>query len=417
MENRINIRSEIGRLRDVIVHTPGAEVENMTPENAERALYSDILNLSVAGEEYAQFIGVLRKLSNVHEVMDLLTETLRVDEARNYLIDRAGKSDPSLEDRLLALDEEELARQLIEGVEMRRDTLTRYLSKDRYELRPLHNFFFTRDSAMAINQAVVPGNMASRVRQRESTIMSAIFRFHPEFGVPVIDTDMKTDFCEECNIEGGDILVAGEDLLLIGNGNRTTTQGIDLIIENAARLTKGKLNMIVQELPHSPESFIHLDMIFTFLDRDKFMVYEPVIYHMTRYHTVLIKIENGKVRSIRNVRNIPDALKDLGYDMEPVFCGGTKDEWVQEREQWHSGANYFAIAPGIVLGYSRNVHTIEELSRHGFEILSANDVIEGKVDPFSYERCMIGIEGSELSRGGGGARCMTMPVSRDDLTW
>lgn len=217
-------------------------------------------------------------------------------------------------------------------------------------------------------------------------------------------------------MEGGDILIARDDILLVGNGNRTSTQGIDLLI---ARLCKdnheGTKHVIVQQLPHSPESFIHLDMVFTLLDRDKCMVFEPLILGDNQYRTVHITIENGKVSKIRSVSNLLAVLRRLGMELEPVSCGGVADEWNQEREQWHSGANFFAIAPGKVLSYARNIHTLDELSKHGFEVVTAWDVAEGKKDIFSYRRCVVTIDGSELPRGGGGARCMTMPVSRKSL--
>jgi len=416
MQVRTYVDSEIGKLNGVIIHTPGTELENMTPENAERALYSDILNLSVATEEYNQLSGVLKKVTSTFEVIDLLRDTLEVDIARRSLISSVSGGIPGLDKRLDELDNHELARQLIEGVLISRDSLTKYLSKEKFDLRPLHNFFFTRDSSIVINNVVLIGRMANIVRQREAIIMDSIFTHHPSFRTDTFEIgSLEEEGCEKCSVEGGDVIVVRKDILILGNGCRTTSQGIDRIIKQACARSGGKYHIIVQELPFSPESFIHLDMVFTMLDRDKYMAFEPLILKKNRFQTVHIEIDNHRVVSIRDEINIPGALNKLGLEMDPIICGGKDDPWVQEREQWHSGANFFAIAPGKLLGYSRNIYTLEEMSHHGFEILKATDVISGKTNPDDYKRCVIGIDGSELSRGGGGARCMTMPVNREPL--
>ena len=173
--------------------------------------------------------------------------------------------------------------------------------------------------------------------------------------------------------------------------------------------------MIVQELPSEPESFIHLDMVFTFLDKNKCMIYEPLITKANDYKTIHISLENGNVK-IQEEINILSALEKLNFELEPIVCGGT-DNWNQQREQWHSGANFFAIEPGKIIGYERNHHTIEQLNKNGFEILKADDIIRGEKSIDNYKKCVITIAGSELSRGGGGARCMTMPIAREDIKW
>jgi arginine deiminase len=160
-------------------------------------------------------------------------------------------------------------------------------------------------------------------------------------------------------------------------------------------------------------------MVFTLLDKDKCMVFKPLITSANQYQTVHITIDDGKVTKIRPVSSLLSVLKKLGMDLKPIVCGG-EDEWDQEREQWHSGANTFAFAPGKIITYARNIHTLDQLDKNGFEIIGASDFIAGRCDDavFSEEKlCAIAIDGSELPRGGGGARCMTMPLSRASVKW
>jgi len=416
------INSEFGKLEGVIIHTPGSEVENMTPENAERALYSDILNLSIASKEYDQLAGVLKTLSPVFEVKDLLTKILENDQVKNDLIKKICNNE-GIAEQARHLSEKPaslLSSLLVEGVVLEKNNLTQYLSNERFLMRPLHNLFFTRDAAMGMNDHMLIGKMANPVRERESVIMEAIFNHHPTISTQTLNPanpQSASYSIQKSTLEGGDFQVAREDVFVIGTGVRTSTQGIDFIIENIKQLKTEAHHIIVQELPSTPESFIHLDMVFTFLNTDACMVYEPVIYKMNRLRTIHIQIENKQVIKIEEVPNIPAALKSLGIDLKPVNCGGKVDSWVQEREQWHSGANFFAFAPGKIIGYARNDHTIEELNKNGYEVLDAGDVISGKTLVDDYNKCVIQIAGSELARGGGGARCMTMPIKRAQVNW
>lgn len=416
---KIEVQSEIGRLNAVLLHRPGAEVENMTPLNVQRALYSDILNLSIAQTEYEQLYGVLSKVSDVYEVRSLLIKVLDQPKPREELIRRICTTEDVVEyyDELMQMKSSDLARVLIEGLPARINTLTAYLKNEYYALYPLYNFYFTRDAAVTIGNQALVCRMANKVRMRESFIMDAIYRNSGVFECSVIDANLLQPDKSEVIMEGGDIIVAREDILIIGNGVRTTPQGIDFMIDRFRRsVPQGRYNVIVQQLPSEPESFIHLDMVFTLLDTDKCMVFKPLITQANQYQTVHIVIEDGKVTAIRPVSGLLNVLKKLGMELKPIVCGGS-DEWDQEREQWHSGANFFAFAPGKVISYARNVHTLEELSKNGFEIVKANDFISGVADATvcGNAPCVLTIDGSELPRGGGGARCMTMPLSRKSI--
>ncbi|MFW5877589.1 MAG: arginine deiminase family protein [bacterium] len=418
MDKKINIsvHSEIGELEAVIIHKPGPEVENMTPLNAERALYSDILNLSVAKKEYEQLSSVLSRFSRTYFVEDLLKEVLEDYGIKDKLIRKICQNEcaHNITDDLLELQPAKLARQLIQGIPIKRNSLTNYLSTNNYSLRPLHNFFFTRDSAVGVFDRVLISSMANRVREREALIMHAIFDHHPEFSSTTMSNEGYPVSAEKVRMEGGDILIARENIILMGIGTRTSSQGVDFLL-NRLKEKRHKQHVIIQELPHKPESFIHLDMAFTFLDKNSCMVYEPLILKPNRYATVHITLDNGEVTSIKGVKNIPDVLEELGMPLEISYCGGRKDSIIQEREQWHSGANFFALAPGKVIAYSRNVYTLEDVNKIGYEILRAKDILSGKVNTADYKKFVIAIEGSELSRGGGGARCMTMPVMRKKI--
>lgn len=317
----VNIQSEIGKLNGVIIHTPGEEVENMTPETAERALYSDIINLSIAREEYKQVKGVLSRLTKTYEVRDLLCNILKDDAIKAEVLDRIEKIEPfigekapwgSLKEQLMRENAENLSRLLIEGVEMVKDNLTKFLSKDWYALRPMHNFLFTRDASMSVNNEVLIGRMANSIRDRESVIMRSIFDFTPEFKTRTLTIPPVPGATKRIRtIEGGDVLIARDDILLIGNGARTSSQAIDILIDEfICRRSEKAQHIIVQQLPQTPESFIHLDMVFTLLDQNKCMVFAPLILNPGSYQTVHIKIQNGKLQSIRNEKNLLSALKN-----------------------------------------------------------------------------------------------------------
>ena len=411
---KVGVASETGRLRAVLLHRPGVEIERMTPLNAAHALYSDILNKPIVDTEYHYFSGVLERWTDVYYVEDILAELLKDDAVRRHLVEEScdmDNCDDDLAGQLLELDDTELARVLIEGFE---DPEWQGGSDDRYLLKPLYNLFFTRDASSTVYNRVLINSMSFEVRERETLIYEAIFRHF--FGAETLNA-MAWD--RDARTEGGDVQVVAPDLLCIGQGIRTNTKGIKyLSAEVGAKVSESTgrpFHILVQELPKSPESFIHLDMVFTFLGSHQCMVFEPMLKKTGLFagrDTTLISIEGGRT-SYRKVGNMLDGLRLLGREMEPVVGGGG-DPWVQLREQWHSGANFFALGDGKVMGYRRNTCTIEALDRAGFAVLNAEDIVEGRVDMHAYDKFVAAFPGSELPRAGGGARCMTMPIWRED---
>ncbi len=409
---KTNIKSEVGRLRTVLIHEPGSEVENMTPNTAEHALYSDLLNLPIAQQEYALFKGVLEKVADVISVKDLLLKTIQIPEAREEIIANIVKISqmPELVLDLKGLSADDLVSTIIEGVSLPQVSLKYFLQSDKFAVDPLHNMFFMRDASFTIGENIFLGSMARSVRKPEVKLLEVMYKYALGKNGQVVYVNETDD--KRLTIEGGDVLVATPEVLIIGVGARTTPEAIDQLVKKVSAYQDLKY-VLVQELPREPESFIHLDMVFTLLSQDECMVYEPVIFEKNNYNSILMKIEGGKIKEINYIKDLIDGLKICGLDYKPVFCGDG-DKVFQEREQWHSGANFFAFAPGKVMGYARNVHTTIALNKAGYEVIPAEDIVSGKTDLFGVTgKCIVTIESSELARGGGGARCMTMPISRE----
>ncbi|MCR4659765.1 MAG: arginine deiminase [Bacteroidales bacterium] len=408
--HKISVNSETGRLNAVLLHRPGREIELMTPQNAAHALYSDILSKPIVDQEYANFCGVFERWAKVYYVKDLLQELLDDNATREFLVCESCKIDgcESLIAELLQHSSEQLATELIEGVEVngwKGDS-----EEDRYLLKPLYNLFFTRDASSSMYNRVLINSMSFSVRKRETLIYKTIFERY--FNCETLNA---VAWNSDARTEGGDVHIARKDLLCIGEGIRTNAKGIDYLAQTFAK-EREKFNIIVQELPFEPESFIHLDMVFTFLGSHQCMAYEPMLKKTGNFAgkaTTLISIEGGKT-SYTTYDNILQALHAVGWDMEPVICGGS-DPWVQQREQWHSGANFFALGDGKIIGYRRNPHTIEALDKAGFSVLKAEDVCSDKTSMEDYRKFVVTFAGSELPRGGGGARCMTMPINREEI--
>ncbi|MBQ7691034.1 MAG: arginine deiminase [Muribaculaceae bacterium] len=406
----VSVNSETGRLRAVLLHRPGVEIERMTPLNASHALYSDILSKHNADREYKRFSDVLERWTQVYYVEDILPQllhdpairhTLATPQIEEWAAAQAAQMGDNSEQALA----EHLSRILIEGYE---DPAWDGVTDHRYLVEPLYNLFFTRDASSTIYNRVLINSMSFPVRERETHIYEAIFRHF--FHVDMLNT---LAWNPSARTEGGDVQVASPDLLCIGQGIRTNNKGIDYLAQTFAR-EREHFHILVQQLPHEPESFIHLDMVFTFLSRHHCMAFEPMLKKQGLFAampTTLISIDHGNI-TYREVHDLVDGLRTLGWDITPVICGGT-DPWVQLREQWHSGANFFALGEDKVLGYRRNVRTIDALNHAGFDVLNAEDVVSGKENMDNHDKFVVAFPASELPRAGGGARCMTMPLLRD----
>jgi arginine deiminase len=412
MSIQISLDSEIGTLSTVVVHTPGQEMENMTPATASEVLYDDILNLPLALDEHRQLKGVLEQVATVVELHDLLTEVLRRERVRRGLIEELTRlfRCPDVFAELVEMEPGPLATQLVQGTPKRPDSLEKYLDPSRYAIPPLPNTFFTRDATMCVNDRVVIGSMAYRARVAEALLLKAVFKYHPRINSGGFYFDGTANPESEVTIEGGDLLVVREDLVLIGYSERTSVAGIDKLMRAIA--SQGPVtDFIVVEIPKT-RATIHLDMIFTMVDRDRCVVFPPLITGSRRCRAFHCRFGRGDGARIEEYPDVLHALAALGVTLSPIACGGD-DAFHQEREQWASGANFFAFGPGRILGYKHNVHTLEALSRAGFDIVDAAGLLDGSASLPENGRVAVSMDGAELSRGGGGCRCMTMPLARE----
>ena len=412
----IRIDSEIGRLRTVIVHEPGAEIENVTPDNAAESLFDDLLFLERARDEHRHLTLVLEGYAQVLRLTELLRDILEDRTVASRLVTRLcelhGATDRIVE--LVELPKEQLSTQLIKGTPIRRNSLANHLDPGHFALPPLPNAFFMRDATMCVNDRVIVGSMASRIRSAEAIILRAIFQHHPALQGDGFYFDGTQRHTPEVTVEGGDVLVLRKDLVVVGWGERTSVAAIDVLLESLARVRK-VTDVVVVELPKT-RATIHLDMIFTMVDKGLCVISPPLVTGMHRCRAHHVHFDGGKISHIAERQGLLEALDILGMPLDPIPCGG-EDRLRQSREQWASGANFFALAPGKIIGFERNRATFERLAAEGFEIVRVSDIASGNSELHRPGRVAYAMPGAELNRGGGGCRCMTLPVTRDPVRW
>lgn len=402
----INVRSEINTLKKVLLHRPGKELLNLTPDSLERLLFDDVPFLKVAQQEHDAFAQILR--DNGVEVVyleDLVAETLDTShelkvQFLKQFIEEGGVKLDIYKEALLNLflsykDTKEMVLKTMEGVNMselnvpRKDLVSFLEDPTELILDPMPNLYFTRDPFASVQNGVILNRMYSVTRNRETIYAYYVFHYHPEYKGKVT---MFYDRTNPFHIEGGDVLNINNEILAIGISQRTEAAAIDLA---AKKLLFDEQNSNIKKILAfriaESRAFMHLDTVFTQIDYDKFSVHPAIlgplqVFELTRDgNDVKVTPQEGKLEDILS--------KHMGRPVTLIPCGGG-DRIAAEREQWNDGSNTLCIAPGTVVVYERNDVTNALLREHGINVIE--------------------MPSAELSRGRGGPRCMSMPLVREE---
>ena len=411
MEPQIQVNSEIGRLKTVLLHRPGEELEALTPEYMSRMLFDDVPYLKVAQEEHDAFANVLRE--NGVEVLyldQLAAEALANEEVRDrFIVEmvRASKQEETFStfaivNYLQSLEPLAMVRKVMAGVkksevedmEPTNKQLHHFMVNDYpFYLDPMPNLYFTRDPAASIGNGLTINKMHWPARRRESLFMQYILKYHPRFANQNIPVWYNRN--NRFSVEGGDELVLNKHTVAIGISERTEAEAIERI---ASRLFHDSefTRVLAIKIP-AKRAFMHLDTVFTMIDYDKFSVHPEIMTAGSELDIYVLDKSNTHVGyEVTHRRDLTNVLAEsLGVSKVQLIQCGNGDPIAAAREQWNDGSNTLAIAPGVVITYDRNYVTNEALRKAGLKVIE--------------------VAGSELGRGRGGPRCMSMPLFREEI--
>lgn len=426
---QLSVFSETARLKQVVVHKPGPEVDLMVPGMMEKLLFDDILYGDHARREHGQFRQVLARVADeVLDIQDLFVEALQEPGVKLAFVEDlrrlVGLPDETC-NFLRDMQPAETACSVIGGVPW--DDMPGHTSWEEefdYRIRPNPNLLFMRDPASVIGDGYSVNSMATWAREREPLILSYVFRHHPRLRhhtdhdkwfdqvTPLVRGEIKAPV----SLEGGDILVLSHKVLAVGCSERTSADAIHLLAESlrAHRAEDpASFDHLLMVLMPKKRSAMHLDTIFTRTSEDECLVYPPYFMEGSRelLNVTAIDLRHAELR-MSTQSSLLKSLKAVGIDLKPIFCGGD-DPILQQREQWTDGANAFCLAPGVITSYGRNIATAEALDRAGYRVLAAEAVLaDPDLDLLDGAKYLVQLEAGELSRARGGPRCMTMPLSR-----